>query len=120
MADHNDLGKEGEALALEYLKGKGYQILELNYRHHRDEADIIAMHGPEIVFVEVKTRVNRYAGNPEEAVTPAKQKRLVKLADAYIQEKDIDAEARFDIIGIIINQNAQEIKHIEDAFQPRW
>ncbi len=120
MADHNDLGREGEALALDYLKSKGYEILETNYRHQRDEADLIAMHQNTIVFAEVKTRVNRYAGNPEEAVTTSKQKRLVKLANAYIQEKDIDAEARFDIIGIVINQNTREIKHIEDAFQPRW
>jgi len=70
MARHNDLGKEGEKQALHMLQEKGYTILETNWRHEKDEVDIIALDKNELIVVEVKTRSTDYFGDPEEAVTP--------------------------------------------------
>lgn len=120
MALHNELGKNGEELAAEHLIKAGFKIVARNWRYKRDEIDIIASNSEHVIFVEVKTRTSNYIGNPEEAVTQAKQKRLVKAAHAYLETIDANLEARFDIIAIISNQKTQEIKHIADAFQPQW
>ncbi|MBG0781808.1 MAG: YraN family protein [Bacteroidales bacterium] len=118
MADHNELGKLGEELARKHLRGKGYQILEVNWYHGRDEIDIIARDGEALVIVEVKTRATADFGEPEFAVNRRKQRTLVRAAEAYIQEKDLDIETRFDIVSVIVTPKEKHIHHIEDAFYP--
>lgn len=118
MAEHNELGKKGEQMAADYLSKKGYKILERNYRFRQLELDILAMDKDELVVVEVKTRQTDYLAGPEVTVTKKKQRDLVKAANAYILEKDMDVETRFDIISIILNQYESSIDHIEDAFYP--
>ena len=76
MATHNLLGQKGEALAVDYLKRKGYQILHTNWRFEKYELDIIARIGNDIVFVEVKTRSGSSHGFPEQAVTQKKAETL--------------------------------------------
>ena len=120
MASHNELGQQGEELAAKYLSKLGYEILERNFRFGRDEVDIIAKIDEYIVFVEVKTRANNFLGEPEEAVSTQKQNRIIKVANHYLIENDLDNEGRFDIFGIIINQNQKSISHIIEAFKPRW
>lgn len=117
MAEHNQLGKQGEEVAVRYLQKLGYAIIETNWQKHKFEIDIIAQDKNEIVFVEVKTRTTDYFGTPEEAVTPTKQKHLIEGADFYIQEKEIDLEARFDVVAIVMG-NSPKINHIKDAFYP--
>lgn len=118
MAEHNILGRRGENLALEMLKNKGYIILETNWRHKKDELDIIAMEGNELVIVEVKTRGTDFFGDPEEAVDDAKMQRLVRAAEEYIEQKALECECRYDIVSIILNNNKSKIRHIKDAFYP--
>ncbi|HOI32598.1 MAG: YraN family protein [Bacteroidales bacterium] len=118
MADHNELGKLGEELARKHLREKGYQILEVNWHHGRDEIDIIARDGEDLVIVEVKTRATADFGEPEFAVNRRKQRTLVRTAEAYIQEKDLDVETRFDIVSVIVTPKEKHIHHIEDAFYP--
>ena len=118
MADHNILGEKGEILAREYLKNKGYEIIAVNWRERKFEIDVIAIDKDELVFVEVKTRSTSFFGDPEEAITPKKQKHLLDGADFYIQENQIDLECRFDVIAIVFNANQQDIKHIKSAFSP--
>ncbi len=120
MAEHNELGKVGEEMATKYLVNIGYQILEKNFRFKRDEVDIIATKDGIIVFVEVKTRTSNFLGEPEESVSMAKQKRIIKVANHYLIENDLDNEGRFDIFGIIINRNEEIINHIKEAFTPLW
>ncbi|MGB0887161.1 MAG: YraN family protein [Vicingaceae bacterium] len=120
MAEHNILGEKGEQLAKEYLLGLGYVILEENWRERKFEIDIIAQDNNELVFVEVKTRSTAYFGNPEEAVTPAKQQHLINGADFYVQENEIDLECRFDVIAIVLNSNKEELKHFKSAFLPNF
>ncbi|MDR3339662.1 MAG: YraN family protein [Candidatus Symbiothrix sp.] len=125
MAEHNELGKNGESAAITYLEKKGYKILHTNWRHGYFELDIVAKTDDELIVVEVKTRSGGSITNPEDAVTDQKIRHIVAATDYYIKCFDIDLPARFDIISIIGKQPDFEIDHIEDAFYPpvnirRW
>lgn len=118
MAKHNELGIEGERIAAEYLRQNGYKILETNWRFEKKEIDIIAQKGSMVIMAEVKSRSSDKFGKPEEAVSDAKQKFLIEAADHYMQKLDFEAEVRFDIVAIILNEKTAELKHIEEAFIP--
>ncbi len=118
MAEHNLLGGKGEALALELLKKKGYSVLAENWRSGRNELDIVARIGDTVVFVEVKTRSTGFFGDPSEAVSIAKQKRIIQAANDYLEDNELDLEARFDVISVVANSKYSELDHIEDAFYP--
>lgn len=118
MADHNDFGKLGEELAVDYLTGKGYEILERNWHNIHKEIDIIAKDGRFLVVVEVKTRQTDEYGDPDIAVTKKKQRMLIAAANAYIAKYGLDVETRFDIISIVFKDGEPVIEHIEDAFLP--
>ena len=120
MAEHIDFGKLGEELAVDYLVGKGYEILERNWRNIHKEIDIIAKDGKFLVVVEVKTRQTDEYGNPDIAVTKKKQRMLIAAANAYIFKNRLDVETRFDIISIVFKDGEPVIEHIEDAFLPHW
>jgi len=110
-------GKDGEQIAVAYLKKQGYRIYETNFRCPLGEIDIIAREKDELVFIEVKTRKSRQLGYPEQAVGAAKQKKLSQLALWYLQKKKLtDTNARFDVIGITLLPAGNEIKLIKNAF----
>lgn len=116
MAQHNELGKEGEGLAVNLLKKKGYKILATNYRYQKAEVDIIALKDEILVAVEVKTRSTPEFGDPQDFVKPAQIKRLVEAVDHYVNSRDLDYEVRFDIVAIIKNKLGTRTEHLEDAF----
>ena len=116
MAQHNELGKKGEQLAIEYLIKKGYTIRDKNWRFQKAEVDIIAQKENILAVVEVKTRSTDYFGNPQDFVNPKKIKLLVTAINEYVISKNLDLEVRFDIIGIIKTKKETKIEHIEDAF----
>lgn len=118
MAEHNKLGSEGEKLAIDYLKSKGYRIRHTNWHSGHYELDIVAEDSDELVIIEVKTRSSRRYETPEQAVDDRKIKRLVFAADHYIKCFQINRSVRFDIISIIHNRLGDEVEHIEDAFYP--
>lgn len=118
MAKHIALGKKGEELARQYLEEKGFEILDTNWRHDKDEIDIVAMDGRELVIVEVKTRSTDFYGEPEDSVGYHKENFLIRATEAYLEEKNLDIDSRFDIISIIHSKNQTKITHIEDAFYP--
>lgn len=118
MAEHNALGKKGEAFAQKYLAQNGYLISDINWRFGKEEIDIIAQKNDLVVFIEVKTRTNNYFGDPENFVSRNKQKRIIKAANAYIMEKNILKEARFDVIALTLVNNKFQLEHIQDAFYP--
>jgi len=118
MAEHNDFGKLGEEIAANYLEGKGYEVVERNWRNTHKEIDIIAKDGETLVMVEVKTRQTDEYGNPDIAVTKKKQRLLIAAANAYLFKNKLDVETRFDIISIIFKDGEPVIEHIEDAFLP--
>lgn len=120
MATHNDLGNEGEELAVGHLVQNGWKILERNWRFGREEIDIIAQKDEVLSIVEVKTRFSNFLGEPYEAVSKSKQKSIIRAANHFVEKNDLDLEVQFDIISIVLNKNQQKITHIEEAFSPRW
>jgi putative endonuclease len=116
MAEHNELGKIGEELAVDFLIEKGYEILETNWMFQKAEVDIIAQKENILVVVEVKTRSSVDYGLPQDFVKPKKIKLLVKAINEYVITNDLDVEVRFDIIAIHAKEKQFEIEHLEDAF----
>lgn len=116
MAQHNELGKKGEQLAVDYLVKNNYDIIERNYRFDKAEVDIIAKKNQILAIIEVKTRSSSDFGNPQDFVKPKQIQRLVKAVDEYVTENDLDVEIRFDIIAIVKTGTAYDIEHLENAF----
>lgn len=116
MAEHNELGKKGEQLAINFLVKNGYRILDKNWRYQKAEIDIIAQKKETLAVIEVKTRSSIDFGNPQDFVNPKKIKLLVSAIDEYIISKDLDVNVRFDIIAIVKENNNFTIEHLEDAF----
>jgi len=120
MAQHNELGSKGEELALAHLRTKGFLIKECNWRYGKEEVDIIATKDDRLVIIEVKTRNSSFFGSHAQFVSKAKQRHLIRAAQGFTDQKGIDLEVRFDVIGIVLNQQQVQIDHIENAFQPQW
>ena len=116
MAEHNELGKLGEELAVEFLQKNGYEILETNWTFQKAEIDIIAKKENILAIVEVKTRSSIEFGLPQDFVKPKKIQLLVKAVDAYVIEKDLDIDVRFDIIAIHKEGKSFVMDHLIDAF----
>ncbi|MFD1603414.1 YraN family protein [Flavobacterium artemisiae] len=120
MAEHNELGKKGEELAVSHLKENGYKILQRNWVFQKAEIDIIAQKKSILAIVEVKTRSSLDFGAPQDFVKPKKIQLLIKAVNAYIndREKDFeeDLEIRFDIVAIHKNGESFAIEHLTDAF----
>ena len=116
MAEHNDLGKFGEEIAVEYLRKDGYTVLETNWTFQKAEIDIIAQKGNILAVVEVKTRSSLEFGLPQDFVKPKKIQLLVKAVDAFVNQRNLDIEVRFDIIAIHKEGKSFVIEHLIDAF----
>ena len=113
----NTLGKEGEDLALRFLKKQGYRIIGKNYRTPFGEIDIIADDGGVLVFVEVKTRSGDAFGSPFEAVDRKKRDKIRKVALCYMKRLRKEPAARFDVLSIDVDGGQKKIDHIKDAFE---
>ena len=112
----NTYGKRSEIIATEYLKEKGYKILETNYKNKIGEIDIIAQDKDYIVFVEVKARLSQKFGHPFDAIDERKQQKIRAIASIYlINNKKYGTKCRFDAISILGLENP-EICHLVDAF----
>ena len=117
MAQHNDLGREGETRSVLYLLLRDYHILECNWHGAACEIDIIAAHYGEIVFVEVKTRNFHDGTSPEEAVTSNRMYRMSRAAEEYLTTHRLqDYPFRFDIISILVKDEEWKLQHIKQAF----
>lgn len=112
------LGERGEDAAAAYLQRSGLTIVERNWRCPSGEIDIVALDGEVLVLCEVKTRKGVSKGTPEEAVTPAKQKRYKRLAAAYVQSSSLeDSEIRFDVITLLVlAEDRALLRHHRAAF----
>ena len=116
MAEHNELGKLGEEMAVEFLQKAGYAIIETNWTFQKAEVDIIAQKENTLAIIEVKTRTSLEFGLPQDFVKPKKIELLTKAVDAYVNERDLDIEVRFDIIAIHKEGKSFVIEHLIDAF----
>ncbi len=116
MAQHNDLGKEGEKMAQAYLLKQGYKILATNWQFGHAEIDVLALKNDVLAVIEVKTRTSAKYGQPETFVSDKKKKLLMRAVNHYVEKYDLSVEIRFDIISIIKNKYTESLTHIEDAF----
>ncbi|MBK9420477.1 MAG: YraN family protein [Flavobacteriales bacterium] len=118
MAEHLITGAKGEDLACQWLEDRGMLVVHRNWRHGREELDIVARDGRFLVVVEVKTRSNGRHGNPEDAVGEAKQRKLMKAGEALVHSLQEDLELRFDVLSITHGPDGPEFLHIPNAFYP--
>ena len=110
-------GRQGEEIAVRYLRENGYLVLERNFRCPLGEMDIVARHGDVLVFVEVRSRRSQGYGEPLESVGIVKQKKLSRIALYYIQKHHLQGrKARFDVLGVKIQPDGHKIDIIRDAF----
>lgn len=108
----------GERLAEALLRAKGYRIEARNWRCSLGEIDLVCEHRGTLVFVEVKARSSLAAGGPEDAVTPGKQARLVRLATAYLAGREgTPPPCRFDVVAVDGSGLLPSVRHIRDAFR---
>jgi putative endonuclease len=107
------IGRQGENQAATYLVANGFDIKETNFKHGRNEIDIIVRKHNLLVFVEVKYRKNNVYGYPESFLSKAQEDRILDAAEAYIFEIDWNGDIRFDIISI---EAKGKLSHLEDAF----
>lgn len=115
------LGERGERAAERFLRKQGYIIVARGQRMRLGEIDLIAVDRKTVVFVEVKTRQSHEAGHPAEAITPAKQEKLTKLALVYLKRHDLlETPARFDVVAVTWPEvgHRPEIEHLVSAFEP--
>jgi putative endonuclease len=112
------LGEKGENIAAAFLKKKGYNILFRNYKCSFGEIDIIAKHKKTLSFIEVKTRSTKKYGLPQEAVTPAKQAKISRVALEFVQRYKMENRvARFDVVSVQSLNDGYEVDLIENAFE---
>ena len=116
--DTTAIGRRGEDAAVAYLERIGMQVVERNWRTGRGEIDIVALDGDQLVLCEVKTRTSARRGTPEEAVSAAKQRRLVRLAETYLTHTGAaPCTVRFDVISIrVIDDDRALLRHVRAAF----
>lgn len=117
MKISSPVGVKGEDLAVDYLRKKGYRIIERNFRKGYGEIDIIALENKVLVFVEVKTRTTDLYGTPFEQISSSKLRSLVKTAEFYRHtNSNLPDQIRIDAIGVMLdsNGNAKDIDHIEN------
>lgn len=113
-----ELGSQGEALACQLLRRKGYKIIQKNYRSRLGQIDIIARDKDILCFIEVKTRSSTAFGEPQESVTVFKQGQIAKAAISFLKEKNLlQAKARFDVVAILHSATGWQTDLIKDAFQ---
>jgi len=117
MAQHNLTGNTGEDLAAAYLSGKGYRLMHRNWRHSHWEVDIIAEKEGMLHFIEVKTRLTKKFGHPEENFGSKKMQNLVNAAEAYLYQHPQWIRIQFDILSIsMLKDQPAEYFLIEDVY----
>ena len=118
--DRAALGRVGEDAAVAALAARGYLILRRNVRSRRGEIDLIAAQGSELVFIEVKTRTTDDRGRPFDAIHPAKQRRLARLALSFMHRRKLqDRACRFDAVAVWVTREGRmtQVEIMPNAFE---
>ena len=116
MAVHITIGKEGEELALRFLRKKDFEILTVNWRYSHYEIDVVAVKEDVVHFIEVKTRYNRSFGYPEESVSKKKFRSIKKGAEFFMRKYPRWKRIQFDILAISRSKSGDEYFFIEDVY----
>ena len=111
------VGTDKEDLVIRFLEKNDVKILDRNYSTDRGEIDIVGADGDYIVFFEVKYRKSQEHGNPLEAVTPGKRRRIVNASRIYLYNNHYsdNTYVRYDCIGVL-DSEITWIKNAFDAF----
>lgn len=116
MSSRKQTGQRGEDIAADFFAANGYTIVARNWRCPVGELDLIVVKENTLVFVEVRTRRSSRYGSPEESITPAKQAKLIELAQTYLQQMPPPHPAwRIDVAGVWLRSGQPHINHIENA-----
>jgi len=115
LQHRSSLGKKGEQAVGKWLQERGFTILQYNFSVRAGEVDIIATKDEMLIFVEVKTRKNRYF-HLSEVITYSKQQKIIKAAKRYLMQYEaIDKVFRFDV-ALVTESNEPHIDYIPHAF----
>jgi putative endonuclease len=111
-------GRYGEDEACRYLEKRGYRLKARNFRRLRGEIDLVMEDGSALVFIEVKTRCTMCYGQPREAVTDVKQKRIRRCAVQYLAERETGSRpVRFDVVEVMAGPGGTvRLYHLRNAF----
>lgn len=130
MSNLNDsrraTGQQGEAIARAYLERHSYGMIAANWRCALGELDLIMQHGPTLVFVEVRTRRSYLPGLAEASITPAKQRRLARLAQAYLQHLEAQRATwtgpwRVDVVALQLDASGNaRVHHLQNVIEDIW
>jgi putative endonuclease len=113
-----ELGRRGEVMAEAFLRANRYTIVARNYRCRAGEIDLVALDGPVLVFVEVRSRRGTIAGTPLESVDLRKRAQVARVAAHFVAaHRWHDRDARFDVIGIRFDRDPPAIEHVQSAFE---
>ena len=114
MRAKDAVGRYGERVAASYLTSAGWEVVDRNWRGPSGELDIVALHGEDLVVVEVKTRSGDGFGHPAEAVTPVKLARLRRLAAQWLDAHDLHPRSvRVDVIAVRTSRRgAAKVEHL--------
>ena len=102
-AEHLQQGEDAEKACSDYLGKQGLKLVEHNFRSRQGEIDLIMLDKNMLVFIEVRYRKSNSFGGGLESVTPAKQKRLRRTAELYLQQNTRYKNARFDVVSMTKN-----------------
>ena len=123
MAAKDDLGRHGEDLAVHHLEAAGLDVVDRNWRCRQGEIDIVARDGPDIAFVEVKTRTGHEFGHPLEAITARKLARLRRLAGEWCAaHPEARGSIRIDAVAVTVPRRVDRdrvptaIEHLRGIF----
>lgn len=118
MDERGELGRRGEALAEEFLRARRYTIVARNFRCRAGEIDLVALDGPVIVFVEVRSRRGDRLGTPFESITGRKQAQVARVARHFLAARGwVDRDARFDVVGVRFDAEPPAVEHLRGAFE---
>lgn len=111
-------GREAEKRAADHYISDGFSILARNFRYRKAEVDLIVQKDKLLVAVEVKARSSTFFGDPEIFVSQQQIKRLIMAIDAFVVNRNLDVEVRFDIIAFTVMNKQWKMNQIKDAFYP--
>ena len=109
-------GPAAEKLAAEVLQRNGLRLVESNFRCRFGEIDLILLDGDTIVFAEVRLRSNALFGGASASITPAKQEKIIRTAQYYLQRNPARGGCRFDVL-LMGNLDAGQVEWIKNAFE---
>jgi putative endonuclease len=118
MNERGELGRRGEAVAEGFLRDRRYTIVARNFRCRAGEIDLVALDGPTLVFVEVRSRNGAGMGTPLESVDGRKQAQVARVARYFLAARGwMERDARFDVIGIRFDREPPAVEHVQNAFE---